>query len=270
MSLKLLNSLALQNPPKGMQSELMAGFMTHWIPCIFCNLTEGSASEAVWKQNTNWKIATRMENVSKWSTWRHPISIPRNFIAGLDENAVNYHLYGFSDTSTRAYTAVIYLALKLDLELLLTFLLPKQELLPSECRLFTNLSFYLLSFYSNWFLSCWKVHATSEMLYWLPSCAILDTCDKKGVKFKAICAQWSSGDLNKINVLSESYSHCVNHTNPIADILSKSLSLLRLSRNKLWCSRPDRLHESTSLQEEPDSSNIPKVFGWDEGKNNPI
>jgi len=54
-----------------------------------------------------------------------PISIPRSYLAGKEGIVISYCLYGFCDASTRAYAAVVYLALSTEEDTMVSFVATK-------------------------------------------------------------------------------------------------------------------------------------------------
>ena len=74
----------------------------------------------------NWLVRELMDDLQG----THPVSIPRGYLAGNDGAVISGHLCGFCDASTRAYAAVVYIALKTKSGVMVRFVTAKTRVAP--------------------------------------------------------------------------------------------------------------------------------------------
>ena len=63
-----------------------------------------------------------------------PLSIPRCYLTGVEENEISYGLCGFCDASSRAYAAVVYLVLQSNSRTVTRFVIAKTRVAPLQTQ----------------------------------------------------------------------------------------------------------------------------------------
>ncbi len=93
---------------------------------------EQCGSKVGWDQSLTAKFSQRWKCFITDVQESQPISIPRSYLAGVPRRVEFYRLYGFCDTSTRAYAVVVYLAMETSADTVVRFVTAKIRVAPIQ------------------------------------------------------------------------------------------------------------------------------------------
>ncbi len=205
-------------------------------------------------QGVNWDDSLDGEALAAWKRFvldlstLNDVRIPRCYFRKTKEGPVIYQLHGFSDASSKAYAAVVYLCTvhnNGDIEVTLVASktrvapikkqsVPRLELLGANilARLINSISKALASLITDPEVFCWTDSYT--VLCWIRN----DKTWKQYVKHR----------VQEILELTkrESWRFCPGEQNP-ADLLSRGSNGIELTKNMTWWNGPEFLRKPDEL-----------------------
>ena len=211
------------------------------------------------KSKLSWDQLLEDEALIKWCSIvdglarSQPITIPRCFLSGIEDEMKLYRLYGFCDASTVAYAAVIYLVEERGDSKYSRFIVSKTRVSPLKvqtilrlellsavllARLMTNVTGSLNARLSLEEPRCFT--DSQVALYWI----------------KGIRREWKPFVQHRVDEIrklipAECWEHCAGKSNP-ADIPSSGLTPSELAVNKLWRKGPEWLQVSINIPPLPE------------------
>ena len=85
-----------------------------------------------------------------------PMSLPRNYLCEIANPLTSITLYGFCDTSTKAYAAVVYLLLETETDRMVGFVASKTRVTPLQSQIIPRLELLFAFLLSNLIASVHK------------------------------------------------------------------------------------------------------------------
>ena len=151
-------------------------------------------------------------------------------------------LYGFCDASTKAYTTVVYLALRTNSGVVIRFVVSKTTVTPLQSQMIPCLEQLL-----TLLLSKVIVLVVDSLKFMLPTPEVRCYTNLQVALYwiQGTNKQWKpfvENTVNKIccNVHPSHWSHCPGKQNP-ADLPSRGHTALEVSVNQLWRQGPEWL-----------------------------
>lgn len=213
----------------------------------------------------DWDQILTGELVQEWKTLisdlqkNQPISIPRSYLANVNEEIASYELYGFCDASVKAYAAVVYLVLKTEEDTFVRFVVAKTRVAPLQAQTIPRLELLSALLLSR--LITTVSDSLKSTLQQLESRCFTDS-QVALFWIRGIDKDWKPFVRNRVAeirrlVPPNCWGHCSGETNS-ADLPSRGLSLLELSVNQLWHHGPEWLGTKLTSQDESDSVSMPE------------
>ena len=171
-----------------------------------------------------------------------PISVPRSHFHSV-EGPATLTLCGFSDASTRAYAAVVYLRMETSSGVVVRFVISKTRVAPLQPQTIPRLELLSAVLLSRLIVSILssigptlppQCYTNSQVaLYWI----------------RGTSKEWKPFVRNRVmeicrNVQPSLWSYCPGKSNP-ADLPSRGLTTLEVAVSQLWRQGPEWLYTSS-------------------------
>ena len=159
-----------------------------------------------------------------------PLPIPRSYYCHVEGSPSSYTLCGFSDASTQAYAAVVYLVIESDISTVVKFLVSKTRVAPLQPQTIPRLEL-LSAFLLSRLISTVAKGLSST----LPCLTFRCYTDSQVALFwiQGTAKEWKPFINNRVREIRQRvppalWTHCPGATNP-ADLPSRGLTPLELS-----------------------------------------
>ena len=178
------------------------------------------------------------------------VHIPRCYLAGVSGQPISHTLCGFCDASLKAYAGVVYLLTETEMGNSVRFVAAKTRVTPLKKQTIPRLELLSALLLAR-LLATVTQSLEDEMQLMPPRCftdSTVSLCWIKGTD--KIWKQFVQNRVDEIRELvhPDSWSHCSGRDNP-ADLPSRGVSPLELSRNVLWWSGPEWLSDGNSVDD---------------------
>lgn len=200
------------------------------------------------QNKVEWDSTLPEELIVEWKTLisdlseGHPISLPRVFPPAAEEPPISAYLCGFSDASTKAYGAVVYLVVETESHTVVRFVVAKTRVAPLQTQTVPRLELL-----AALLLSRLMVSVTDSLNSTMPYLGMKCYSDSQVTLYwiKGTGKEWRPFVQNRVKeirhkVHPDCWSHCPGKANP-ADLLSRGMTVLELSVSRLWRAGPDWL-----------------------------
>ncbi len=220
------------------------GFMSPVIIRFKMFFQELCESKVEWDQPLSGRLLGKWRSLIMELQYAQPMSIPRCYLSGVNQNVKSYSLCGFCDASNRAYAAVVYLLMKTDTDCHVRFVASKTRVSPVRGQTIPRLE--LLSALLLARLITSVIHSLESELQLSPPRCFTDS-EVTLYWIRGRDKEWKPFVQNRVNEIRkllpvDCWRHCPGKDNP-ADLPSRGVAPLELSVNVLWNKGPSWLND---------------------------
>ena len=185
---------------------------------------------------TKWKAL--MTNIAQMS----PVTVPRFYLAGLDNLCGTCTLQGFCDASLKAYAAVVYLRIQTVAGCVVRLVASKSRVAPVRTQTIPRLELLSALLLAK-LLSNVMAALAAELKLDVPVCYTDSRVALYWIQGQH--KEWKQYVQNRVDAIRklvpvECWRHCSGHSNP-ADLPSRGSSLGDVQTRSLWLQGPDWL-----------------------------
>ncbi|KAL5500600.1 hypothetical protein EMCRGX_G012191 [Ephydatia muelleri] len=185
---------------------------------------------------TKWKAL--MTNIAQMS----PVTVPRFYLAGLDNLCGTCTLQGFCDASLKAYAAVVYLRIQTVAGCVVRLVASKSRVAPVRTQTIPRLELLSALLLAK-LLSNVMAALAAELKLDVPVCYTDSRVALYWIQGQH--KEWKQYVQNRVDAIRklvpvECWRHCSGHSNP-ADLPSRGSSLCDVQTRSLWLQGPDWL-----------------------------
>eukprot|EP00731_Ephydatia_muelleri_P023359 Em0015g942a len=183
-----------------------------------------------------WKAL--MTNIAQMS----PVTVPRFYLAGLDNLCGTCTLQGFCDASLKAYAAVVYLRIQTVAGCVVRLVASKSRVAPVRTQTIPRLELLSALLLAK-LLSNVMAALAAELKLDVPVCYTDSRVALYWIQGQH--KEWKQYVQNRVDAIRklvpvECWRHCSGHSNP-ADLPSRGSSLCDVQTRSLWLQGPDWL-----------------------------
>ena len=210
--------------------------------------------QELWIRRLDWDDPVPTDLQNWWQTYcaeltnLETISIPR-YIGQL-KNSTSCELHGFSDASTRAYSAVVYLRVVNEDSVRVSLLISKTKVAPVKQISVPRLELcaaHLLAKLLNFVMTSMKFENV-PVYTWTDSAVVLTWLRSHSSRWQTFVANRVSDIQTRLPTAT--WNHISTNENP-ADCASRGVSALQLATHHLWWTGPSWMSKSVECWPQP-------------------